>query len=406
MTEPAAEAAPGPATDSITATAAAPEATEAGGGTVSQVYARGPGDLVDLAPYLLGFHPTDSVVLVAFPARGWDVCLTARADLTEVRRDGFVDYLAALVAQAGGRRLVVVVYGAAPPPPPSASAGEGRPRELPDRDVVDLVAEAGRLVDVELVGAYHVSVGRWWSYHTCDDAGCCPASGTPLLGDRSPAVAAAVFAGMTALPDRAALAAAIEPVDSEQRRELSEAIVAAERDMVATTVAGAGIGPWRTGALMLLGSVLSRTLEAEVPWLTPTVAARLVVGLTDTVVRDVAWAWTNDIHQCGPAGELWRQLARRTDEPYNAPPLFLTAWAAWRAGLGAVAVVTLERALAADPGYSAALMLEQLIAQGYDPANAGSLIPACPLSAPPPRTRRRRRKRRGSTGHGATAEPG
>src|SRR5215475_3190069 len=108
MTEPAAEAATGPAADSITAVAAAP-------GTVSLVHARGPGQLLDLTPYLLGFHPTDSVVLVALPASGQDVCLTARADLAEVRRDGFVDYLAALVAQAGGRRLQVVVYGAAPP---------------------------------------------------------------------------------------------------------------------------------------------------------------------------------------------------------------------------------------------------------------------------------------------------
>src|SRR5215475_4174357 len=115
MTEPAAEAAAGPATDSITTTAAASETVVAGGGTVSQVHVRGPGDLVDLAPYLLGFHPTDSVVLVGFPASGQDVCVTARAGLTEVRRDGFVDYLAALVAQAGGRRLAVVVYGAAPP---------------------------------------------------------------------------------------------------------------------------------------------------------------------------------------------------------------------------------------------------------------------------------------------------
>jgi hypothetical protein len=345
----------------------------------------------------LGFHPADSVVLIAFPASGREVCLTVRSDLTEVRRDGFVDYMAALVAQAGGRRLIVVVYGAEPPAPPGV---------LPESDLVDLIVEAARLVDIEVGVAFYVSAGRRWSYEPCDDAGCCPATGMPLRGDHSPAVAAAIFAGMTALPDRAALATALEPVDSEQRRELSEAIVAAERDMVAT-VASTGIGPWRTGALVLLRSVLSRTLEREVPWLTSTVAARLVVGLTDTAVRDAAWAWTNEIHQCGPAGELWRQLARRAEEPYNAPPLFLTAWAAWRAGLGPLAVVTLGRTLAADPGYSAALLLEQLISQGYDPADAGSLITPSPLSAPPPRPHHRRRKRaRRSTGPGATAEPG
>jgi len=412
MTEPVAEAATGPAADSITASATTPGALASTGSGVPEVHARGPGDLVDLAPYLLGFHPTDSVVLIAFPASGQEVCLTVRSDLTEVRRDGFVDYLAALVAQAGGRRLVVVVYGAAPPTPPPAGAGTNGSGVLPDRDLVDQVAEAARLVDVELVAACYVSAGRWWSYDACGDAGCCPASGAPLLGDHSPAVAAAVFAGMTALPDRAALAAALEPVGSEQRREVSEAIVVAERDMVAATVAGRGIGPWRTGALVLLRSVLSRTVEGEVPWFTPTVAARLVVGLTDTPVRDVAWAWTNDMRQCGPAGELWRQLARRTEEPYNAPPLFLAAWAAWRAGLGSVAAVTLDHTLAADPGYGAALLLEQLIAWGYDPANAGSLIPACPLPTPPARTNHRRRKRarrstgQGAIGQGATAEPG
>ena len=406
MTEPATR----PAIEPDTGRAAGPDTGPAAG---ARVLVRSPGELVAVTPYLLGFHPTDSLVLIALPATGNSVQVTVRADLTEARQDGIVDYLAALVAFTGGRRLLVLVYGAAPPaarggsaPPGCVPSGCGslgsgapvsgapEPATLPDRDVVRLIGTAAALLDVELLTALYVAGGRWWCYLPCGSRECCPPAGAALLGHRSPVVETAVSAGLTALPDRAALAATFDPVDGGRRRGMARAVAVALRELVAAAAADGGIGPWRVGALVLLRSVLTGISQGTVPWLADPEAARLVVGLTDEVVRDVAWTWTNESPaRCGPAGELWRQLGRRAEEPYSAPPLFLAAWAAWRSGRGTVALVALERALAADPGYSAALLLEQLISRCHDPATAGELIAPCPLVAGPSTGRHRRRTR-------------
>jgi hypothetical protein len=64
---------------------------------------------------------------------------------------------------------------------------------------------------------------------------------------------------------------------------------------------------------------------------------------------------------------LWRDLGRRLPSPYDASPLFLFGWAAWRAGDGALAGIAAERAIASDPGYSAADLLLAALARGVDP---------------------------------------
>jgi hypothetical protein len=358
------------------------------------VHVRGRGDLIDVAPYLLGFHPVDSVVVIALPADGNKVCLTIRADIADVRQDAFVDYLAALVAQGGGRRVVLVVYG---------GAGGRPPGELPDKDVVALFADAADVVRLEVLGAMYVAGGRWWSYDPCGAARCCPPAGGAVGGSASTVASEAERAGLTALPDRAALAATLAPVaDEEEQHAMSAALAAAERDMVAAAEADGGIGSWRAEAVARLRAVLQRIAGGEVPWLDPAAAASLLVAFTDTLVRDLAWSWTNDSpSRCAPAGELWRQLARRAPEPYDTAPLFLAAWAAWRGGGGALARIALERALASDPEYIPALLLESAISQSLDPGTLGPLLGRCPIDPVATSQSRRRRRVRSAPGEAA-----
>ena len=339
------------------------------------------GDLVDIVPFLVGFHPTDSLVVIALPASGNEVCLTVRVDVSEARNEGFVDYLASLLSQKSGRRVLMVVYGPAGGPPPE---------DLPEQDLVDMFSAAAGHLGVELLGALYVAGGRWWSYDPCEQPGCCPGDGMPVRGAGSRVVAEAERAGLTALPDRAALAAMLDPVDKEERQAMSQALSVAECELVEAVDRDGGIGPWRAGAISMLRAVLRPVARGQVPWLDEPAAARLAVALTDTLVRDLAWSWTNEVpSRCVAAGELWRQLARRAPEPYDAPPLFLTAWAAWRCGGGALARLALARALAADPEYEAAVMLEQLMAQHVSPSQVGDLVGACPLDLTGDRSRRR-----------------
>jgi hypothetical protein len=64
---------------------------------------------------------------------------------------------------------------------------------------------------------------------------------------------------------------------------------------------------------------------------------------------------------------LWRELAHRLPEPYDAAPLFLFAWSSWRDGDGVLARTAVERAIKSDPGYSAADLLLAALSHGIDP---------------------------------------
>jgi uncharacterized protein DUF4192 len=98
--------------------------------------------------------------------------------------------------------------------------------------------------------------------------------------------------------------------------------------------------------------------DAEVAW--------LGVLLVNLRVRDEAWVRIDD-GEIGAHIGLWRDVVRRVAEPYLAGPACLLAFAAWRAGEGALANLALDRALAADPHYSMARLLHELFVSGLPP---------------------------------------
>jgi hypothetical protein len=79
------------------------------------------------------------------------------------------------------------------------------------------------------------------------------------------------------------------------------------------------------------------------------------------VVRDLAWSRIDRAH-AGRYAALWSAVARRVVPPYEPPVLSLAGFAAWAYGDGASAWCAVDRALAADPGYSMA----QLLADALD----------------------------------------
>ena len=101
-----------------------------------------------------------------------------------------------------------------------------------------------------------------------------------------------------------------------------------------------------------------RLTDDEVAW--------LGVLLTHVPVRDVAWERTDgaDEHIA-----LWTDVLRRAEPELTAAPGCLLAFAAWRAGQGALAAVALERVLARHPDYSLALLLDDLLRRGVPPAS-------------------------------------
>jgi hypothetical protein len=97
--------------------------------------------------------------------------------------------------------------------------------------------------------------------------------------------------------------------------------------------------------------------------------ARLAVSLSDVRIRDDAWARMVP-DQVQPHLRLWTDLVRRVPARYVPAPASLLAFTAWQAGNGALANVAAQRALAADPGYSMALLLLEAIGAGIPPSAA------------------------------------
>ncbi|MFI2708607.1 DUF4192 domain-containing protein [Micromonospora sp. NPDC018662] len=358
---------------------------------------RSPADLVAAVPYLLGFHPEDSVVVVA--VRGRRVVFAARGDLPEPGADPgpAARHLAQVVARQDADAATVIGYG-----PAARVTG-----------TVDAVGEALDEVGLIVLDALRVTDGRWWSY-LCEEPTCCPAEGTPYDPAASRVSAAAVFAGQVALPDRAALAAQVSPFGGPVRLAMRSATVRARRRLAVLTgeppggpspggtasdgrpAGGTPADATRSGdapaarAVRAAGTAAVRAAfrrqrrgerldDDEVAWLT--------VLLTHLVVRDHAWSRTDgrdaDI-------SLWTDVLRRAEPELTAAPGTLLAFAAWRSGHGALAAVALERVLAAHPDYSLAVLLDDALRRGLAPSE----LDGWPGAAGPAVLRRRRRRPR------------
>lgn len=314
-------------------------------------------ELIAAVPYLLGFHPADSVVVVGM--RGPRVTFVARADLAGLAGSAAAArHLAVVVAQQRTDRATVLGYGPASRVTPA----------------VDAVRQALAEVGVGVLDALRVTDGRYWSY-LCQEPGCCPSDGTAYDSGTSQVAAAAVLAGQVALPDRAALVAQVASVEGDERARLRRATRRAGRrfaDLVARTP-GADRSGGQSGrrpggrSVRAAGSIAIRAAQRrhrrgerldddEVAWLSWL--------LTDQTVRDLAWARTD-----GRATDitLWADLFRRAEPELIAAPGSLLAFAAWRAGEGALAAVALERVLAPHPDYSLALLVDDLLRRGVPP---------------------------------------
>src|SRR5689334_7956094 len=134
---------------------------------------RGPDDVVGILPWRLGFHPTESLVLVVLQGSRRRERLVMRLDLPAADDEAVVaGQTAARAVQADADEVIVVVY----------TDERGRDGELPRWGLVDDLV--GQLDDdgVDVPEAVLVSGGRRWSY-LCSDPRCCPPEGV-LLPER------------------------------------------------------------------------------------------------------------------------------------------------------------------------------------------------------------------------------
>ena len=301
-----------------------------------------PASLLALVPYLLGFQPSASLVLVALGAGG-RVALSARVDLPLDLPDADLRALREAAAQlgraasrSGGESAVLALYLPAPPAPEDARW------QRVAATLTGGVSGAGlRSLDVLAVAGR-----RWWSL-VCQTADCCPSGGTPMPEVGTSAVeVAAVAAGLVNRGSRDDLVRLLAPGDQRRRAEVREALarLAPSRGLLAVDAA----------------------LRDEPAVLSASTAANLIVAVDEIRVRDAVLVRSAG-SEADRAVRLWIEVVQLAPEDRLAPAATLLAAAAYQTGDGALAGLALERALAADPDYYLASLLMASLSTGIPP---------------------------------------
>ncbi|MDR3082207.1 MAG: DUF4192 domain-containing protein, partial [Streptomyces sp.] len=351
-----------------------------------QVTLRTPAELADALPYLLGYRPEDSIVLVAlhdqerrgrFGGRA-RLGIPAHPDDWSSAARQLVHGLVSGSERRGAHPQSMVAYLVQEP------AGGETGRDVMER--LRPLAQALRTtcgsLDIPVVEALCISDGHYWSYCCPSPGCCCPAEGQPMgLPGTSVLAAAATYAGLQVRGTLKEFRVRLSPWETSAALDQEVALDAASLTLVPRILDGDTREDVAVETLGLADRVMARlaaappvsgTLPADLrddELLAHDEAATLILGLQDRTTRDRAAAWMEGA-EAPVALRLWRALARRCVGSYGehaAAPLTLAGWVAWSTGDELEAREALAMALGADSRYLFARLLHQACNEGLDP---------------------------------------
>jgi len=310
-----------------------------------------PHDLLAAIPFLIGYHPQDSLVLVALKDEA--VGMAMRVDMpVGVSAEGY-DLLASHFLRDGADGAFIVAY---------VGAGAVDPENV-------LINTSAALVraGIDIKESLIVRNNRFRSM-ICSDLTCCPPEGSAIPDLGSSRIAAEhVIAGHPMpfenvnglVQSIAAVASSFESVwadevqafwvssDSEEIQELQRDGATAIIDLV---------GEYREG----------RGAEDR------ELAARVIGRLSDIQVRDFALGSHTD-ESADYYWAMWRDLLRIAPRGFVAPIACLLAAMAYERGEGALAHKGLDRGLGDDDQYSLAHLLRRVFTAGWPPQSFSAM---------------------------------
>ncbi|MEU9320361.1 DUF4192 domain-containing protein [Streptomyces sp. NPDC048295] len=347
-----------------------------------QITLRGPAELADALPYLMGFHPNDSVVMVALHGGRGRFGGRLRLGIPQAPQEWapVAEQLAECLIKGSERRgerpdAIVIFLCQDPVEGESGSRIMERLRPFAQR----LRTACGAL-DVPVLEALCISDGRYWSY-CCPDGRCCPAEGNQMaMPGTSVMAAAAAYAGIQVRGSLREMEARLAPLKTSAAADQQRALDSAGAELLPRLLDEEGRQEVARETLDLARQLMKRLREA--PAGAPSVsdinddrlishdeAAAVILGLQDRETRDRAAEWMEG-PEADSALRLWRGLSRRCVAPYEehaAAPLTLAGWVSWSTGDEPGARVALGLALRADSDYTFAQLLHEACNQGLDP---------------------------------------
>jgi hypothetical protein len=311
-------------------------------------------ELVAGIPYIVGFPPTDSLVLFTFrryPLLG--LSATIRVDLPKPEHVPLVvaDVVAAVSRNKAVAAIAVVVGD---PQPEHRQLVESLRMSLADNDILLTHASWVRKV---------VHGEQWQCY---DDPLCTSEVPDP---ETSALAAAVAVAGDTTYPNREAVAAHLSPDPEEALARRRELLKAHRADPVRPYGE-----PDVEEDLATLGHALDKAMTSyELPTLNDHQLVRLARALTRPEIKDACLAMVLT-DEPEPAERLWTVLVRSLPAPERAEPAFLLAISAYLRGAGVLAALTLRIAMESNPKHALAIALDHALQSGLPPESLRDML--------------------------------
>ena len=303
-----------------------------------------PHDLLAAIPFLIGYHPSDSLVLVAI--KGDLVSMAMRIDYPRQENTDAYDLLAHHLKLDGADAALMLAYVPSDKPEIYESG----------KDVLGYMALSLAKNSIAIRESIEVIGNRWRSV-ICEDISCCPPEGNFLPDFDSSRVMAGrtlPFIDVSKLADSIAAlpnigVEFIAQVESYFVHEDSPDLNEKQRDGATAVI--------DLGQLYEFGRGSSD----------PDLVAQVIGRLSDIQVRDYALGIHN-AENIEAYWTMWKELLRIAPVGYVAPIASIFAAVAYESGQGALAHKALDRALIDNPGYSLALLLRRVFSAGWPAA--------------------------------------
>ena len=309
-----------------------------------------PHDLLAAIPFLIGYHPENSLVLVALKDDA--VGMAMRVDMpTDIAPESY-DLLASHFQREAAEAALLVAYV---------------DTETDPEPVLINTSAALLRAGISIKESLVVSDGRYRSM-LCHDSECCPPLGSPIPDIDSSRIAAEHVIAGHPMPyaNVSGLVQSIAALPSAREESW-------QREVQAFWVEGDSenlLDLQRDGATALidLAGEYTQGRGAEDREL----AARVIGRLSDIQVRDFALGSHND-ETADAYWQMWRDLLLIAPRGFVAPIASIFAALAYERGEGALAHKALDRALADDERYSLALLLRRVFTAGWPPQSFSAM---------------------------------
>jgi hypothetical protein len=304
-----------------------------------------PHDLLAAIPFLIGYHPVDSLVLVSI--KDESVGMAMRLDYPIDQSDEHFDLCAHHISTERADGALIVAY---------------QPDARSDADLV--VAQITAALSRAGIAIYESIVIADGCYRSllCHDLTCCPEGGRPIPPHDSSRIAAESVAAGHPMPFAtvAELSASVRSnlLSHEEQwlsRVQSSSLDPVDPDINAKQRDGA------TAVIDLANDFIEEAISTD-----SDLIAHVLGRLRDIQVRDFALG-SHDEQSAVAYRTMWMHLLRSAPPGFIAPVACLAAALAYESGDGALARAALDRAFTDEPTYSLAHLLKRVFSAGWPP---------------------------------------